>query len=169
MLALGVLGLTAGLCAILALVVTTAQAWVEHAQAHWPEAAARVQSCGVDLYIHKPETYWIDCSINYAVRGGEIMSHVHSRTVPAPRRVIWQYPPGQFDKLQEWVDKHPEGTPILVHYDPANPKKAVLVITDMPSGGPQTVNNLKLLGLCALSCAVLLTLARIARPSDSGP
>jgi hypothetical protein len=80
------------------------------------------------------------------VGGEEIVSRVHSRSTPAPRRVIWQYPPGQFQRLQEWVDAHPEGTPILVHYDPANHSKAVLVATDMPLGGPRTPGNVKLLG-----------------------
>jgi len=51
-----------------------------------------------------------------------------------------------------------------VHYDPANHKKAALVTTDMPLGGPPTPNNLKLLEFSAVSCVVLLAIARIARP-----
>ena len=159
-------GLTAGLCTVFALVVTAANAWVEHAQAQWPEVTARVQRCGVDIYTHKPEAYWIDCSISYVVRGEEIVSHVHSHSTPAPRRVIWQYPAGQFDKMQEWADAHPERTPIVVHYDPANHKKAVLVNTDMPRGGPDTPNNLRLLGFFALFSALLMMGARIARPRE---
>ena len=54
----------------------------------------------------------IDCSVSYTVRGEEIVSHVYSRSTPAPRRVIWQYPPQQFEVLQGWVDAHPKGTPI---------------------------------------------------------
>jgi hypothetical protein len=157
-------GLTAALCTVFALVVTAAQAWKEHAQAQWPQAMAHVQRCGLDIYIHKPESYWIDCSLSYTVRGEELTSHVHSRTTPAPRRVIWEYPAGQFERLQGWVDEHPEGTPIAVHYDPANHKKAVLVSTDMPGGGPQTPNNLKLLGFFAVLSAVLLGIARLVRP-----
>jgi hypothetical protein len=158
------LGLFAGLCTVFALVVTAAEAWVEHTQAQWPQATARVQRCGLDIYIHKPESYWIDCSLSYTVRGEEIVSHVHSRSTPAPRRVIYQNPAGQFEQLQVWVDEHPEGTPITVHYDPANHKKIVLVTTDMPRGGPRTPSNLKLLGFFAMSCAALLAIARIARP-----
>ena len=66
--------------------------------------------------------------------------------------------------VEDWVDAHPQGMPIAVHYDPANPKKAVLVATDMPRGGPRTPNNLRLLGIAALSCVVLLTIARVGRP-----
>jgi hypothetical protein len=157
-------GLSTGLFAIFALIVTVAEGWREHAQAQWPETTAQVKRCGLDIYTHYRETYWINCSVSYTVRGEEVVSQVHSLTTPAPRRVIWQYPPGQFDKMQDWVDEHPEGTPIRVHYDPANHAKAVLVETDMPRGGPQTLNNLKLFEFFALSCVVLLTIARIARP-----
>ena len=54
--------LFAGLCTVFALVVTAAQAWQEHAHAHWPEATAQVQRCGLDIYTRKPESYRIDCS-----------------------------------------------------------------------------------------------------------
>jgi len=156
--------LFAGLCTVFALVVTAAEGWVEHVQAQWPTASARVQRCGVDVYTHKPETDWIDCSITYTVRGEDIVSHVHSLSRPAPQRLIWEYPTGQFERWQEWVDEHPAGTPIEVHYDPASHNKAVLVTTDMPLAGPRTPDNLKLLGFFAVSCAVLLAIARVARP-----
>ncbi|MGP0017580.1 MAG: DUF3592 domain-containing protein [Candidatus Sulfotelmatobacter sp.] len=159
----GFMGLFAGLCTVFALVVTAAEAWVEHPQAQWPTATARIQRCGVDIYTHNPETYWIDCRITYTVRGEGIVSHVHSLSRPAPQRFTYQYPAGQIERMQDWVDEHPEGTPIAVHYDPANHAKAVLVVTDMPLGGPRTPNNLRLLGFSAVSCAVLLTIARIAR------
>jgi len=165
-----VLGLFAGLCSILALVVTLAEGWQEHAQAQWPDATARVQTCGVDLYTHDSEAYWIDCRISYLVGGldghEEIVTEVHSRTTPAPRRVIWQYPAAPIGLMQEWVDEHPPGTPIAVHYDPSNPKKAVLVTTDMPLGGPRTPNNLRLLGFFAGSSALLLAIARMMRPAS---
>jgi hypothetical protein len=168
MLAAGFLGLFAALCTVFALFVTAAQGWVEHAQALWPQATARVQRCGLEIYTHKPETYWIDCSVRYTVRGEDIVSHVRSRSTPAPRRVISESPAGEFDHMQDWVDQHPEGTPITVRYDPANHKKAVLVTTDMPLGGPRTPNNLKLLGFSAVSCVVLLGISRVARVGVAG-
>jgi hypothetical protein len=67
--------------------------------------------------------------------------------------------------MQEWVDEHPPGTPIAVHYDPANHKKAALVTTDMPLGGPQTPDNLKLLEVTAGICALLLAIAALTRSS----
>jgi hypothetical protein len=145
-------------------VVTAVQAWEEHVHAQWPEAMAQIQRCGLDIDTHKPESYHIDCSVSYTVGGEEIVSHVYSRSTPAPRRTIWEYPPQQFEELQEWVETHPKGTPIALHYDPASQRKAVLVVTDMPLGGPPTPGNLKLLGVAAASCVVLLAISRIMRP-----
>lgn len=164
-LGVAVLALFTGLCSIFALVVTLAEGWQEHAQAQWPQATARLQSCGVDIYTHKPEAYWIDCVIRYSVGAQEIVAKVHSRSTPAPRRVISQNPAMQIGIMQEWVDAHPPGTAIAVHYDPVNHKNAVLVATDMPLGGLKTPDNLRLLGVAAGSCALLLAIARITRPS----
>jgi hypothetical protein len=164
-LAVAGLGLFAGLCSIFVLVVTVALGWQEHAQAQWPQATALVQTCGLDIYTHKPESYWIDCRISYRVGAEQIVTKVHSRSTPAPRRVIAQYPAMQFGLMQEWVDKHPPGTPIAVHYDPLNPSKAALVATDMPLGGPSTPGNLKLLKVTAGTCALLLAIAGITRSS----
>ena len=168
-LGLVVLSLFTGLCSIFVLIATLAQGWQEHAQAQWPEASALVQRCGVDIYTHKPkQRYWIDCRIRYLVGGEEIVTVVHSRSTPAPRRVISQHPAMQFGLMQEWVDGHSPGTPIAVHYDPADHRKAVVVATDMPLGGPRTPDNLKLLGVAAGSCALLLAIARITRSSSGG-
>ncbi|MGA8678094.1 MAG: hypothetical protein WB621_23000 [Candidatus Acidiferrales bacterium] len=62
------------------------------------------------------------------------------------------------------MDEHPQGTPILVRYDPADHTKVVLVANYMPRGGPRTPSNVKLLEVCAGSFLVLLTIARITRP-----
>ena len=159
----GLLGLFAGLCTIFALVVTVAEGWQEHIQAQWPEATSHVEKC----YLHqsssrRQDRYYIDCRLSYVVGAEEFVAKVYSGSVPSP--TVWQYPPNQIGPLQEWVDEHPQETPIAVHYDPGNHRKAVLVATDMPRGGPHTPNNLKLLGIAATSCVVLLTIARITRP-----
>jgi hypothetical protein len=158
------LALFSGLCTVFALAVTATQAWQEHVEAQWPEATAQVQRCGLDIYMRRAESYRIDCSIRYTVSGEEVASHVHSRSTPAPRRVLGSNPEQQFDSLQAWVNAHPKGTPIMVHFDPADHRKAVLVGTDMPLGGSPTPDNLKLLGAAAGSCIVLLLIARIMRP-----
>src|SRR5262245_39166160 len=119
------LGLFAGLCAVFALIVTVAEAWQEHSQAQWPETTARVEKCS----LHQTSTgrrnrYYIDCRLSYVVGDHEFVAKVYSRS--APSRAIWQYPPNQIGPLEDWVDAHPPRTSIAVHYDPGNPKKAVL-------------------------------------------
>jgi hypothetical protein len=153
-----------GLCTVFVSVGTAAQAWQEHAQARWPEVTGRVDRCGVDIYTHTPEAYWIDRRISYLVGAEGIVTEVHSRSTPAPRRVISQHPAMQIGLMQEWADAHPPGTPIVVYYDPADHTKVVLVATDMPLGGPRTPSNMKELEISAGSFLVLLTIARITRP-----
>ena len=157
---------TSGLCTIFALVVTAAQASQEHAQARWPEVTARVDRCGLDQKsTGRGHGYHIHCRLSYALGAEENVANIYSRNVPSPE--IWQYPPNQIAPFEEWVENHPPGTPMAVRYDPAKHKKAVLVATDMPRGGPHTPNNLKLLGAAATMCVVLLTIARIARPRST--
>jgi hypothetical protein len=100
--------------------------------------------------------------LSYAVGAEQNVAYVYSTNVPSPQ--VWQYPPNQIAPFEKWVDAHPQGTPIVVRYDPANHKKVVLVATDMPRGGPRTPSNMKLLEFCAGSFLVLLTIARITRP-----
>jgi hypothetical protein len=159
---LAVLVVFSGLCTIFASVVTAAQAWQEHAQARWPEVTARVDTCGLDQTSSGPRTYYIHCRLSYAVGAEQNAANVYSTNVPPAE--VWQYPPNQIAPFAEWVEAHPQGTPIVVRYDPANHKKVVLVATDMPRGGPRTPSNMKLLEFCAGSFLVLLTIARITRP-----
>jgi hypothetical protein len=155
-----------GLCTVFMLIVTPALAWQDHVHAQWPQAAAQVQQCSLDLYPPDPKYYRIDCGVSYTVRGEQIASHVYSRTTPDPRQIIWECQPPQFERMQAWVDDHPKGTSIAVHYDPASPSKAVLLVTDMPLAGSQTPFCLRLLEIAAVSCVILLAIVRIIRPQS---
>jgi Protein of unknown function (DUF3592) len=116
------LGFFAGLCTIFAFLVTVAEAWQEHNQAQWPETTARIEKCGLrPTSTGRRNRYYIDCRLSYAVGADEIVTKVYSRNVPSPQ--TWQYPPNQIGPLEEWVDEHPQGTTITVHYDPRNPEK----------------------------------------------
>ena len=162
------MSLVAGLCTVFGLVVTVGEAWQEHSEGQWPEVTGQIQKCGVDLYNPSGTEYFrIDCEIGYSVGDTEITTEVYSRTIPSPQRMIWQYPTGQIGTMQDWVDQHPRGTPIVVHYDPANRRNAVLVATDMPLGGPRTPSNMKLLEAVAASFVILLTIAQIIRPRSA--
>jgi hypothetical protein len=163
-LGLAVLVVFSGLCTIFVSVTTTVQAWQEHAQARWPEATARVDGCGLTrTSSNGARKVYIRCRLSYAVGAEQNTTNVYSSNVPAPE--IWQYPPNQTAPLEKWLDEHPQGTSIVVHYDPAKYAKIVLVADYMPPlGGPRTPRNLKLLEVCAGSFLVVLTIARITRP-----
>ncbi len=165
-LALAVLVVLFGLCTIFASLVTVAEAWQEHAQAQWPEVTARVDRCGLQpTSTGRRQNYYIRCRLSYTVGGFEHnATNVYSASVPGPE--VSQYPPNQIAPFEEWVTQHPEGTPILVRYNPAHHGKIVLSATDMPSGGPRTPNNLKLLEFFAGGFVVLLIIARITRPQS---
>lgn len=161
------LGAFAGLCSVFALVVTGAQAWQEHAEAHWPGLTARIEKCGVQVYTQRPEAYRIDCTISYLANGESIVSRVHSRSTPAPRRVLFsQNPAEQLDQMQSWVDAHPPGSWIGVHVDPKHPANAVLLHSTMPLSGPGTPANLKVLAFFVALSAVLVTAGVIGRSAQ---
>ena len=152
-----------GLSTIFASVVTVAQAIQEHFQARWPEVTARVDECGLTRTSSgRREMFYIRCHLSYAVGTEQLAANIYSTNVPS--REIWQYPPNQIAPFEDWVNDHPQGTPIVVHYDPAHHTKIALVAADMPRGGPHTPNNVKLLEICAGSFLVLLMIARFTRP-----
>jgi hypothetical protein len=158
-----VLVVFSGLCTIFVSVVTTAQAWQEHAQSRWPEVTARVDRCELkQTSTGRRDKYYIRCRLAYAVGAEQNATNVYSSNVPSAK--IWQYPPNQLGPFEQWVEEHPPGTPIAVRYDPGDHAKVVLVASDMPGKGPRTPNNVKLLEVCAGSFLVLLMIARITRP-----
>jgi len=119
-LGLMVLVVFSGLCTIFASVVTAAQAWQEHAQSRWPEVTAHVDRFALNqTSSERREKYYIHCRLSYTVGAEQNMANVYSSNVPSPE--IWQYPPNQIGPLEVWVDEHPPGTPIVVHYDPCRP------------------------------------------------
>ena len=152
-----------GLCTLFALVVTLVQAWQEHAQSQWPQVMATVDQCGLTrTSTRQRNQFYIRCRLRYELGFEQLAARIYSASVPS--REVAQYPPNQIGPLEDWVAEHPPGTPIVVHYNPAHHTKAVLVATDMPRGGPRTLNNVKLLEVCAGSFVILLTIARITRP-----
>lgn len=166
-LGLMVLVVLLGLCSIFALVVTAAEAWQEHAQARWPQVTARVDNCGLDqTSTGRRNKYYIHCRLSYAVGAEQNVANVYSSKFPAPE--VSQYPPNQIAPFEDWVDEHPQGTPVVLRYDPSHHTKVVLVANYMPRGGPRTPNNVKLLEFFGGSFLALLMIARITRPRSLG-
>ena len=160
---LGAMALFSILCVLFALVVTVLEAWREHTQAQWPEVTARIEGCAAAPATSQSEAYVIDCRIRYPIGDEMLRSTVRSRSTPAPNQLIWAYPSDTFDRMQQWVAAHPTGTPLTVHYDPADRTRTALLATDMPLGGPRTPANLKLLGGAAAICAGLLAAVYLVR------
>jgi len=112
-----------GLCTIFASVVTVAEAWQEHLQARWPEVTARVDECSLDpTSSGLREKFHIRCRLSYAAGAEQHAANIHSNNVPS--REVWQYPRNQIAPYEAWVNDHPEGTPIVVRYDPADHTKS---------------------------------------------
>jgi len=158
---LGPLAVFAGLCALFALIVSVTDAWREHVQQTWPEVIATIQPCSVDPYIplrgnrsqSRAPVWSIQCRIAYRTGGNEIDARIQSRSTESG----WG---GDLDGMQRWVAGHRSGSSIVVHYDPTDPKIVVLTKTDMPSAGPRTPSNLRLL---LISCCASLGLFLGAR------
>jgi hypothetical protein len=161
-----------GLCTLFSVVVTASVAWQEHREAQWPETKAAIQRCGVESAGRRSGANIIVCRINYLIDREMINSRVHSMSSPAPEKVIWEFHQGQaqemFHQMQDWVDAHPPGTFITIHYDPSDQAKAALVATDMPMGGPQTSRNVSFTEAVAATCAALLAIGMILRRVASG-
>jgi hypothetical protein len=152
-----------GLCTIFASVVTAVQAWQEHTQTRWPEVTAHVDVCSLNrTSSNGGRKFYIGCRLSYAVGVEQHAANVYSRNVPSPE--IWQYPPNQIAPFEEWVNKHPDGTPIVVRYDPADHTKVVLATDNMPGGGLRTSSNVEQLEFFAGGFLVLLLIAGFTRP-----
>lgn len=150
---LWLLGLFAGLCTIFALVATSIGAWQEHVLQGWPAATATIQNCSLDPYLRKRVTYWhVGCGIAYLANGEEVKSKIRSRNTSVD---------AQIQAMNLWIAQHGRGSEMIIHYDPADTKKAVLTSMDMPMAGPQTPNNLRVLLVAFVLCVVLLTVAKL--------
>src|SRR5271166_3387399 len=107
---IGFLGLFAGLCTVLVLVVTAGEAWREHAQESWPEVAATIERCSVDLrYFNGPSdsdpTWWLECPIGFRAGTEQIKATIHSGHPGNPSQ-------GYPDLMYQWIDDHPSGSTI---------------------------------------------------------
>jgi hypothetical protein len=155
-----------GLCTAFAAVATAAQAWQEHVRARWPVVTAHVGLCSMEQRSFGWKRYHIHCRLNYVVGAENNVLNVYSRFVPPANAA--QYPANQIAPYEVWLEEYPPGTPILLHYDPDQPAKAVLAGNYPPLGGPHTASNLKLLTFFAGIFLVLLTLARATWPRFRG-
>jgi hypothetical protein len=155
----GVLTLLFGIGTIFVLVVSVSDAWREHTQRGWPEATATIRQCSVERYIplsrrNRAPVWHIECRISYRAGSDPIETQIRSGSLGTPLAG------GSPEEMRTWVAAHPRGGTITVHYDPGEPRTAVLTETDMPAAGPRTPSNLKLLLIAAAGFLGLMMLAR---------
>lgn len=158
-------GLFAGVCTVFALVFSAADALREHAQQSWPQTTATIERCGLDPYhpfSHAGrDTIWhIECRINYLVHGDIVEAKIRSRSAKSG---------ADTELMNRWVAEHRRGSPIIIHYNPADHNAVVLTATDMPYAGPRTPDNLRLTLIAAATCAIMLTIAKVLRAQASEP
>lgn len=65
--------------------------------------------------------------------------------------------------MDRWVNNHPTGSTVVVRYDPAQPKTAILARDDMPYGGSRTPGNLRVVETFSIGCVSLLAIAMLLR------
>ena len=149
--AVGLFGLFAGLCAIFALVVTLFEWRVEHAQAQWPLASARIEHAELTT----------TGALRFRVSHDAGVATLSSHSTNDARELA---------AMRVWLEQHRRGGHIDVRYDPAQPKHAVFASPDVPNAGPRTPTNALFSAVAAIACIVLLALARFLgarEPADA--
>lgn len=154
-----------------AAVVSAGEAWVEYRHRQWPEVSARIEHCDVKPYQRSTgrrlphSAYYIACAVSYETAENRlVLATVTSHRIKSPELAGTDTRP-QLKRMQAWVDRHPAGASLDVHYDPAHQQRAVLTNTDMPLGGPErAANNLKLILACAGAWGLLWFIGRAVRP-----
>lgn len=154
-----------GVCAGCSALVTATEAWQDHVRAHWPAATAQIKTCKVNFAYAEEKYLNIACLIRNNIATETLDATVMSRKARAPDAAIFRWPPHQIGEteMQSWVDAHPAGTSIPVHYDPAQHATAVLIDVGMPLGDARTPGNLRATGLFAAISAAILALGLILR------
>jgi hypothetical protein len=154
-------------------VATGAQAWVEFRHGQWPATSAHIERCDLKPYQSSTgrrlehSAYYIACDISFeTTQGQSVRTTIRSRRVASPEYTVPDTGP-RIGQMQSWVDQHPPGTVLAVHYDPSDQRHVVLSGTDMPEAGPQTANNVRLLVVCATACGLLSLIARVLRPLET--
>jgi Protein of unknown function (DUF3592) len=153
----GLVGLFAGLCAVLIAFVTLSEWVFEARQAYWPAASAMIDRVDVVNVRAAPRELWkLDVRLHYATGGETRRATLSSRVVTSEEATA---------ELQAWVNQvwveHGKGGPIEIRYDPSRPFAAILA-SPAPDFSPpsRTRSNLILFAIAAILSAGLMALAR---------
>jgi hypothetical protein len=125
---------------------------------------AVIEGCSVDLHAFNgpaddDPTWLLACQIRFRVAESEIKTDIRSGHRSNPSQ-------GYPAPMERWVADHPNGSSIMVRYDPADPKTATPAADYLPNAAPRTRFNLLLLLSFCGACLILLTVARRFRPAN---
>ncbi|HEX7558245.1 MAG TPA: DUF3592 domain-containing protein [Usitatibacter sp.] len=148
------LGLFAGVCAIVVLLATIVDWRGERARAQWPATTATVDRGALDTsHDSRGRTRWqLRYRVRYEVDGKPRAATLTSRT---------SWSSEEAGELEAWAKRHPRGATIGIRYDPAQPGEAVFASAEeVPGAGSRVVTDLLLAAIAAVACLVLIPLAR---------
>lgn len=163
----GLLGLFAGLCAILAGCVTLIDWYTETTQARWPVVSAIVDRADVVASKRGPkdgggELWSLSARVRYDVNDETYLATLTSRTA---------YSQEEVEKLQSWAEQHRKGGQIEIRYDPSRQNRAAFASAELASTAGRTRTDVTIFSIAAILSAGLLSLARAlsARMARAAP
>jgi hypothetical protein len=139
----------------------------------WPAVTAVVDGCALDHYSRSSRrsvTYKIRCRFTYSVDGTDYQSR--TQTVGQRRSSFGdsEYLPPDALPMEAWAQQHKKGSPMVIHYDPANPANISLAGADNAFRTNTAAISLTAARQVTLVAAILflasLLARRFARPSS---
>jgi hypothetical protein len=152
------------------------QSYVQRSR--WPCANARVQACSIYEtwdYAGTPSTKhalskrtYVRCKLDYQARDAEFENIVK---VGDAITTYGTYRPFLSSKLtiakmQDWIARHPSGSPLAIHYDPSNPANISFAGEDLEL---RVATPYERLWFGVFACAGGLAIVTIGRLSRRNP
>jgi len=148
----GLFGLFAGLCAILAACAALIDWHSEATEARWPLVSAVVERADVIASERGDGTLWnLRVHVRYGVNGVVRAATLTSRTA---------FSGISAEQLQAWTEQYRAGRRIDIRYDPSRETRAVFAAAELASGASRIRTGPILVGGAAVACVILLALAR---------
>ena len=151
----GLLGLFAGLCAILAGIVTVSDWRSETAQARWPVISALVDRTDLVASSRAPKdggtTWRLSYRVKYELNGEPQVASLTSRVA---------FSDAEAATLRTWSAAYRKGSHVDVRVDPVRKNQAVFAAPEVSGAPERTRTDFVLFAISAFACAGLLALAK---------
>ena len=148
----GLFGLFAGLCVILAVCAALIDWHDEATEARWPLVSAVVERADVIASERGDRTLWnLRVHVRYGVNGVVRAATLTSRTAFSDINA---------EQLQAWTEQYRAGRRVDIRYDPSRETRAVFAAAELSSGTGRIRSDLVLVAVAAVACVILLALAR---------